>query len=188
MKNIVLILTFILQSILVFGQNKKDFNLLETDSSWNQEIFHFPISFAPEIKFEGFEDARFPKNWSKKDSSEFWSYVFVWSIKNPVEITTEILKNNIEKYFNGLMSYQNSEALFSKKEINSNFTKYVGKLKTFDNLVSKTNMTLNATVEHSYCKKSKTTYILFRFSPQEFRVNIWNKLNSIKLRKNFCDF
>jgi hypothetical protein len=51
---------FILLSSELFEEEKSNFNLLETDSTWNQEIFHFPISFAPEIKFEGFEDARFP--------------------------------------------------------------------------------------------------------------------------------
>jgi len=187
MKNSILVIVFIMQSMVLFGQEKSNFNILETDSTWNQEVFQFPIPFAPEIKFDGFEDARFPKFWAKKDRADFWSYIFVWSINNPMELTSGILENNIEKYFNGLMNYQNSVALFVKKEPSTNANKYIGKLKTFDALVTKKNMTLNVTAEHFYCKQSKKTYIVFKFSPQEFGVNIWNKLENVKLRADFCD-
>jgi len=187
MKNNILAIGFILLALDSFGQEKSNFNLLQTDSTWNQEVFHFPIPFAPEIKFEGFEDARFPMFWSKKDSTDFWSYVFVWSISNPVEITSGVLENNLEMYFNGLMNYQNTVALFIEKEPSSTANKYIGKLKTLDALVTKANMTLHVTTEHFYCNQSRTTYIVFRFSPQEFGLNIWKKLENIKLRKDFCD-
>ncbi|MCB0443450.1 MAG: hypothetical protein KDC50_05310 [Flavobacterium sp.] len=187
MKNKILTIGFILLSIVVSGQEKSNANLLETDSTWNQEVFHFPIGFAPEIAFKGFEDARFPQNWSKKDSNDFWSYVFVWSINNPVEITSSALEDNIEMYFNGLMNYQNSVALFFEKEPSSKAKRYSGKIKIFDALVTKTNMTLNVTAEHYYCDQSKTTFIIFRFSPQEFGLEIWEKLEKVKLRKDFCD-
>ena len=187
MKNKIITFVFILLSLVVFGQEKSNVNLLETDSTWNQEVFHFPIPFAPEIKFEGFEDARFPEFWAKKDSADFWSYVFVWSINNPVEITSSALENNIEMYFNGLMNYQNSVAHFIKNEPSRNANNYIGKLKTFDALVTKSNMTLNVTAEHFYCNQSRTTYIVFRFSPQDFGSVVWDKLENVKLRKDFCD-
>ena len=187
MKNSLLTVVFILLSQVVFGQEKSIFNLLETDSTWNQEVFHFPIPFAPEIKFEGFEDARFPEFWAKKDSTDFWSYVFVWSINNPVDLTSDVLEADIEMYFNGLMNYQNSVALFIENEPRINPNKYVGKLRTFDALVTKTNMTLNVTAEHFFCNQSKRTYLVFRFSPQDFGSVIWDKLENVKLRKDFCD-
>ncbi len=187
MKNRILVIVFILQSMVLFGQENSNFNLLETDSTWNQEIFHFPIPFAPEIKFEGFEDARFPEFWAYKDSTDFWSYVFVWSINSSMELTANTLENNIEMYFNGLMNYQNSVALFFKKENYNNVNEFVGKLKTFDALVTKTSMTLNVTAEYFYCERNKKTFIVFRFSPHDFEVNIWNKLKNVKLRQDFCD-
>ncbi len=187
MKNRILVMVFTMQSMLLFGQDNSNFNLLETDSTWNQEIFHFPIPFAPEIKFEGFEDARFPAFWAYTDSSDFWSYVFVWSISNPMELTTGALESNIEMYFNGLMNYQSSVALFFKKETSDNVTRYVGKLKTFDALVTKMSMTLNVTAEYFNCEKNEKTCIVFRLSPQEFRDDIWNKLEKVKLRMDFCD-
>jgi hypothetical protein len=52
MKNNVLAIGLILLSLELFGQEKSNFSFLKTDSTWNQEVFHFPIPFAPEIKFE----------------------------------------------------------------------------------------------------------------------------------------
>jgi hypothetical protein len=85
------------------------------------------------------------------------------------------------------MNYQNSMVLFVNKEPSNNANKYIGKLKIFDALVTKTNMTLNVTAEHFYCNQSKKTYIVFKFSPQEFGFNIWNKLENVKLHADFCD-
>lgn len=183
MRNNILIITFILETLLLFGQDKSNFNLLETDTTWNQEIFHFPISFAPEIKYEGFEDARFPKFWAYKDSIDFWSYVFVWCINEPKELTSNNLENDIEMYFNGLMNYQYSTALFFKKD----FSKYIGKLKTFDALITKKSISLNVTVDFSYCEYNKKTFITFKFSPQEFGEKIWDKLEKVKLRNDYCE-
>ena len=187
MKNKIVTIGFILLSLVVFGQEKSNVYLLETDSTWNQEVFHFPISFAPEINFEGVEDARFPEFWAKKESADFWSYVFVWSINNSIKITSRALENNIEMYFNGLMNYKNSVALFFEKETSSNDKRYVGKIKTFDALITKTNIILYVTADYFYCDQSKTTFIVFRFSPQDFGLTIWKKLENVKLRNDFCD-
>jgi hypothetical protein len=136
-KDSILAFGLIFLSLKLFGQDSSHLNLLETDSTWNQEVFQFPIPFAPEIKFDGFEDARFPMFWANKDSTDFWSYVFVWSLNNPVEITSSVLENNIEMYFNGLMNYENSVALFVDGGTNSNTIMYIGKVKTYDALISK---------------------------------------------------
>jgi len=63
---------------------EKHLEVLQTDSTWTKEIIKFPLGFAQEIKFEGFEDLRFPSGWAKQDSPDFWSYVWAWSI-NDVE-------------------------------------------------------------------------------------------------------
>lgn len=187
MKDRALTIGFILLSLVVNGQEESNVNLLETDSTWNQEVFHFPIPFAPGIIFEGFEDARFPEFWARKDSTDFWSYVFVWSINNSVNLTSGVLEDNIEVYFDGLMNYQNSVALFFEDEPSITAKRYVGKIKTFDALIAKANMTLNVTAEHSYCDHRKKTFIVFRFSPQEFGLDIWKKLGSVRLRGDFCE-
>lgn len=187
MKNKILTIGLFFLSLNVFAQERENFNLLKTDSAWNQEVFQFPISFAPEINFEGFEDARFPKSWGKKDSDEYWSYAFVWSINGAIEITSNSLENYLETYFNGLMNYEHSSVLFIKTDASAKDKKYIGKLKTFDALKAKAMMTLNVTSEYFYCSQSVKTYILFKFSPKYFEHSIWETLDQITLHDNFCD-
>ena len=103
MKNALIIIALLLHTIVTFGQEKEDLNLLVTDSTWIKEIIKFPIGFAQEIKFEGFEDLRFPPGWSKQDSPNFWSYVWAWSINGIEGLTENEMEKNIQFYFDGLL-------------------------------------------------------------------------------------
>ncbi len=175
---------------------KKDLDLLETDSTWGKEIFHFPLSFAPEINFEGFEDARFPPGWGKIESNEFWSYTFAWSINLNKEPTTSELEVNLQMYFDGLMNVVNKDkevaipktsAIFHEKEKIGNNASFVGVVHIYDAFKTKKTITLNVSVEKNFCEQKNKSIILFRFSPKEFGDDIWQKLNKVKLRANMCD-
>ena len=60
MKKCLLGLILLCQAIVLIAQEKKDVNLFKTDSTWFKETIKFPINFAQNIKFEGFEELRFP--------------------------------------------------------------------------------------------------------------------------------
>jgi len=175
---------------------KKDIlNLLETDTTWKKEIFNFPISFAKEINYEGFEEAQFPEGWRKKDSPDFWSYVFAWNINGNVELNENELEINLQIYFDGLMKVVNKDkeivipktiAQFRKKVDSNNISSYIGKVEIFDAFVTKEPMTLNVLVEKYYCELKKKSIILFRFSPKDFESDVWLKLKRVKLRDDFC--
>ncbi len=87
MKNILTIVLLLSYSVLLLGQEKEHLYFLETDSTWRKEMFLFPISFAPDIHYQGVEDARFPVGWEKQDSPNFWSYAFAWNIEQSGKIT-----------------------------------------------------------------------------------------------------
>lgn len=179
-------------SIIAFGQDKQQLEVFEADSTWIKEIIEFPIGFAQEIKYDGFEDLRFPQGWSKEDSPNFWSYVWAWSIKDVGDITPSILETNIQYYFDGLLGLdlykiddkhvRKTNTVFIKKD-NSH---YIGKVKTFDTRYTKKPMTLNVLVETHYCKQEKKRIIHFKFSPKPFEDNVWNTLNEVKLRSDVC--
>jgi hypothetical protein len=197
MKNNIIIILLFLNSNVIFGQEQESLNLLETDSTWTKEIIKFPLGFAKEIKFEGFEDLRFPSGWSKQESPNFWSYVWAWSIKDIEGLTEHELENNIQLYFDGLMGInfrkntedeiQNTNAIFIKKATSNGNYQYIGKVKTFDMRYTKKPMTLNVLVEQHYCEQKKRSIILFRFSPKSFDTAVWNTLQEVKLRENICD-
>lgn len=175
---------------------KDNVNLLETDTTWRKEIFNFPIHFAKEINYEGFEEAQFPEGWRKKDSPDFWSYVFAWNINLNTELTANELETNLQIYFDGLMKVINKDpelvlpktiAQFHKKEDANNISRYTGKVEIFDAFVTNKPMTLNVSIDKYYCEQKKKSIILFRFSPKEFGNDIWGKLKKVTLRANICD-
>ncbi len=112
MKNIVIIISLLLHSITIFGQEEQILEVFKTDSTWTKEFIKFPIGFAPDINYEGYEDLRFAEGWAKKDSPEFWSYIFAWHINGNQEQTVEKLETNLKLYFNGLMTAVNKKKIF----------------------------------------------------------------------------
>ena len=192
MKKIITISIFLF-SLVGFSQEKQDLEVFETDSTWIKEIIEFPIGFAQEIKYEGFEDLRFPQGWSKEDSPNFWSYVWAWSINDTEEVTTSDLEKNIQYYFDGLLGLdfykiddkplRKTNAVFIKKTE----SQFIGKVKTHDTRYTKKLMTLNVLVDTYYCKRENKTIIHFRFSPKPFDNTVWETLAEVKLKNDFCE-
>lgn len=172
---------------ILLAQEQVQMDLLVTDSTWKKEVFPFPLNFAPDIPFEGIEEARFPKRWADTTHAECWSYVFVWDIKRLSAITERELEDNLQLYFDGLMGWQHTNALLLKTDDVTDFRKYRGKVKTFDAFFSKKTMTLNVLVEVRYCGQRKKSVVLFRFSPRGFEHEIWHKLNAVTLRSPECE-
>jgi len=197
MKNRITIITLLFLSIGAFGQEEDQLNLFVTDSTWIKEIIKFPIGFAQEIKFEGFEDLRFPKGWSNQESPMFWSYLWAWSIKSSGELTEDDMEKNIQFYFDGLMgigSNKNADgkihhtsALFVKRENTSGHSEYVGKVKTFDTRYTNKPLIFHVLAEQHYCEHEKKVIIVFRYSPKTFGDNAWTQLKSVKLNQDACE-
>lgn len=169
----------------LFGQTPID--LLATDSTWKKEVFKFPLGFAPEIPFEGVEDAGFPKRWADTTSAECWSYVFAWDIKRLSAISERELEDNLQLYFNGLMGWEHTNALILKTDKVAGFSNYIGKIKTFDAFFSKKPMVLNVSIAVRYCSLREQSTVFFRFSPQGFEYEIWHKLNAVTLLSTDCE-
>lgn len=181
--------------LLAFSQEEEQSYILKSNSTWSKEIIKFPLGFARTIKFEGFEELRFPANWSKQETDEFWSYVWVWNITNKENLTTYEIAENIESYFDGLMDLgpessnktePKTTAVFIEKETINNTTKFVGKVKTFDSRFTKKPITFKVTVSQFYCKSENKLVSLFRLSPKDFENTVWSKLNSVSLIDDVC--
>lgn len=169
--------------------------------SWGSEFFTFPISFAREIPYIGYEEAVFPPGWSNQESNQFWSYVFAWKVDAHSPLLIEDLKTNLNRYFDGLLDSQNKQngstilvtsASMVKddtldKKNNNTFTSYKGSVYLFEGRYTQKMMTLYMTAEQSFCEKEQKTTVMFRFSPQLFEEAIWQELNAVSLVHNSCD-
>jgi hypothetical protein len=198
MKNHFIIIILLSLSLGAFGQEKENLNLLVSDSTWIKEVIKFPIGFAQEIKFEGFEDLRFPKGWSKKGSPTFWSYVWAWSMNDIEALTESEMEKNVQFYFDGLLGIgSNSQgerklhhttATFIKTEGTNANNQYIGKVNTFDTRYTNELMTLYVLADQYYCEEEKKAILLFRYSPKPFENAVWTQLKTVELSEDACEY
>ena len=172
----------------------KGLELLVTD--WGKEFFHFPLHFAPEIPYQGVEEVVFPKGWIKPDSTDFWSYVFVWALENKQAVTAEELEDNLKLYFDGLIGGLSRVDTLKLTQATTQFQRsldpnddvaFTGKLNIFDGFATQEPLTLNARIYSDYCEESDQLILLFRFSPLAFDHPIWDKLRTVKVREMVCE-
>lgn len=193
----IIILLVLLVTNSSYCQQNESENLLITDKSWGKEVFTFPLRFAKEIKYEGFEEAHFPKGWRKEESNEFWSYAFAWDINLIEELTSKELEKNLQIYFDGLMVSVNKEkgktlpktvAKINEIENSNDIPRFIGTVLIYDSFITRKPLLLNVNIEKQDCKQQQKSIILFRFSPKEFDNEIWNSLNEMKIRTDSCDY
>ncbi|MCK0178029.1 hypothetical protein MWU50_01885 [Flavobacteriaceae bacterium S0862] len=194
MKKHIVTILLLFFCILSYSQEEESLEVFTTDSTWIKEIIKFPINFAQDINYEGFEDLRFPQGWSNQESPNFWSYVWAWNINGIEKPSESDLEKNVQLYFDGLLGLDfykindvkthKTNAVFIKK----GNTQYIGKVKTVDTRYTKLPMTLNVLVVYYYCETQKKTIMVFRYSPKPFDNPVWETLNEVKLRADACEF
>ena len=191
----ILVTAALLYSIVFFGQDHDDLYVLEADSTWLKEIIKFPLSFAQDINYEGYEDLRFAKNWSKPEGSEFFTYAFVWNINLKEVPTVAMIEANMKLYYDGLMGAVNKEkdftvpktiVEFNELKSDTDLPKFKGKIQVHDSFFTRKTIELHVTVKTSYCKDQNEYLMLFRVSTLDFDNAIWNQLNAIKLTLDIC--
>ena len=172
----------------------KGLEILVTD--WGKEFFHFPLHFAPQIPYEGVEEVVFPRNWIKPDSTDFWSYVFVWALDNKKKVTASELESTLKQYFDGLMGVVKDDkeaeiiqtsAQFEKNTYAQDSADFIGELTIFDGFATNKALKLNAKIYSNYCEEKEQLILLFRFSPREFNQPIWAKLATVAVRSTVCE-
>lgn len=188
------ILLFILFSTTLFGQNKEVIDLVITEDSWRQEAFRFPKPFAKEVNFNGVADVRFTKGWGDQTSPLFWSYTFTWKIVLDKPLTEEEIEDNMQLYFDGLMTAVNQDtslvvpntvALFASHEDQDKIN-YKGKIRLFDAFFSKDLITLNVNGHYELCSQTGHSIYMFRLSPQDLGHITWEHINKTVLKTDVC--
>ncbi|WP_431134077.1 hypothetical protein [Psychroserpens mesophilus] len=185
-----------MSSLLFFGQEENTLGVFESDTTWLKEIIKFPIHFAPEIKYEGYEDLRFAKKWREETHEDFWCYTFAWHIKKLEKQSTNMLEETIKSYYDGLMTAVNKKehfkvpettVLFLKTDERNEDTDFLGKIYVYDSFITEDMITLNVRVKEYYCKDKKSSTVVFRLSPQNFDHDIWERFKKIKLKSDICN-
>lgn len=76
--------------------------ILLMPENWKFERIDFPLGFAPDIDFEGFEELRFSPGIFTTTSPDYFTYIFTMMIKNKRELTSSELESMLLSYYRGL--------------------------------------------------------------------------------------
>jgi len=175
--------------------DEADLWMLQSDKSWSKEIFILPLHFAPDLKYTGKEEAHFPPGWRNPDSPEFWSYIIAWKVDASEESSEAQIERDLQIYFEGLLNLVNKDksrelprmiANINRSAKNSESSSYTGAIEIFDTFVTNDKMTLQISVESSFCEKEKKALLIFRMSPKGFDHSIWKSLQDIALTHPSC--
>lgn len=199
---IVLSCLFFIMSLTIYGQGTEaDFDgkkweapyILKIPNGWDLERFLVPISFAPDIKYTGVEDIRFAPGWGKVNTSEYWSYAFLWYLDGRVETNVKIIESNLKAYYTGLIASNIETRKISAEkliEVDTHFKKVEtdkGDLETFRGTIymldymEQKPITLNCIVHLKTCKEQNKTYLFHEISPKPFDEAVWKSLNQLWL-------
>ena len=168
------------------GHNYKAPYFLDTPQHWGIERFPIPIQFAPSIAYKGVEDIRFTPGWAKKDSEEYWSYVFLWYLDGAVTMDVETIKKNLTAYYTGLMKANAdpakaatiSGAIVTVKKIVNNKKaeqSFEAAVNTLDYMSWKP-MQLNLRIHLLSCKEQNKTIVFHMVSPKAHNDAVWTTL------------
>ena len=198
-KRLFLLITCI--SIISCNQNSvtKKINKVDTVASytlpfpqgWETEIFSLPATFAPAITYKGIEDIRFTPGWAKAGSNEYWSYCFLWNLKESVHIDAAVIEYNLKAYYTGLIatntqkskiptgSMFETETAFDKiKTASGDLETFSGTIRMLDYMKQEP-ITLNCIVHVKTCPQQSNTYLFHELSPKPFTDSVWKNLAQI---------
>ncbi len=164
----------------------------DAPKGWATEKIPFPIEFAPQIPYKGFEDLRFTPGWEFTTSDEHWSYAFLWWLEGNIELETAVLKEHLENYYFGLLSRNIKErhipankiihptaTIIRAKTGNGDTETYTGTITMLDYLnITFPTLILNCIIHKKDCNTH--TAILFEISPQPPEHKVWQQLNQLE--------
>jgi hypothetical protein len=164
--------------------------------NWTHENYSFPLDFAKDLPFKGYEDARFSPFWSYRTSDEFWAYFVIWWLTDMPEFNVKTLNRAIQQYYTGLARKSRSGKITpsdsvslakvtvtKEKTDSSDMATYNASATIYDGNVTMSRLVLNLKIHQLACEKGKATVMIFEISPQAYSDSVWKTLD--KIRSNF---
>lgn len=184
-----LLILLTINNLKTFGQEYE--TVLSSPDNWQKEIIPFPISFAPDIDFTGFEDLRFAPGWSDPASEEFWVYTFVWYIEKDSALTESRLTEYFSNYYDGLMGVdiKNTDDTTNSDGLDKTLCLFIkttegfkGKMRVYDAFFTKDYLILNIIIKESFCHNMNKQIIRCDISPKAFDHKVWEIFDDVRLK------
>ncbi len=164
-----------------------------TPAGWRFERMDFPLSFAPELDYEGFEELRFAPGMFTPESDTYFTYVFAMKITNEATLGSAGLRSLLETYFRGLCRTVAKEKKFDidVSRVSAKVSEdkpeakpaghFTATVESFDPFVTGKPLTLN--LELIVVEANKTDHRIFAaISPRPTASPVWKLLRELKVQ------
>ena len=169
--------------------------LLKEPANWAFERFALPPVFAPNFSYKGVEELRFSPGMFNKDSTDYFTYVFVAQLDNITNISQDEIRKYLLDYFKGLCSSTAKDrklvvdtskitvSINRKENTASGEIIYTAMLNVFGVFADGAPVKLNMEIKVLANAETKEVYLVFIASPQEKTSKVWDEL--YKIQKDF---
>jgi len=185
-------LSFVLAAFAADPQPQPEL-LPPAPADWRFERIDFPLSFAPELKYKGFEELRFAPGMFTPESDTYFTYMFAMKITDDVALDPAALQSLLETYFRGLCRTVAKEKKFDidvskvSAQVRADqpdaqpARRFRATVESFDPFVTGKPLTLN--LEMIVIDASQTDHRIFAaVSPKPTDSPIWKLLRTLKDR------
>ena len=149
---------------------------------WRTETIPFPLSFAPDLPYEGVEELRFAPGMFEANNETFWSYSFVWWIRDQDPTDAASLSVHLQAYFRGLAAgvANVEQATFEVALEESGDNGVVGTANILDSFSTHQQVRLNVHIQRLPCSTVGRQLVFFALSPQSRDHSVWEELGTIR--------
>jgi len=189
-----IILFFTLLLIISITSNAQDSNptLLPEPEDWKFEKIDFPLDFAPDIEYKGFEELRFAPGMFDTLSNNYFTYIFALSIADKATIGKNEMELFLVEYYKGLCSavaeskkqtvdISKIKARVKKSKRGKNKTlAYSARVNFIDVFTNGKEVVLNMELELYKNSDKDNLYLLALVSPHKMDSKVWTNLHNIR--------
>ena len=158
--------------------------LPDTPEGWRPERLELPLSFAPDIELEGYEELRFAPGMFEAGAPDYWSYLFGIHVEGDHRVDEAFLQDFLERYYGGLCRAVGGERGMDAEDLET--TVHVDALAhgfhacidTVDAFVTQERITLNLEIDVD--PGPRHTVLFAIASPAKKDAPVWATLRGLR--------
>ena len=166
--------------------------LMTMPQEWEFEYLEFPLAFAPDLDYKGFEELRFAPGMFDTASPSYFTYLFAIMLEGDHAFSEAQIDRFLTRYYQGL-----SHAVATRAEITVDTSRigisvmrpdirtgkhegYFVTITYMDTFTGGREVKLNMEVVVLYSKNGENTCIQALVSPQPKYTDVWKELYSYR--------
>lgn len=158
-------------------------------AGWKTETLPFPLAFAPAIHHQGSEELRFAPGFFDPAAPGYFSYAFVWWLKDERPLTAATLATELNQYYAGLCTAVGKKKfaldparyrakLTAQTATMPGWETFTGEAELYDAFTTGLPLSLHLRAFQRACPASGHQAVLVLASPQPESAPIWNELRA----------